>query len=161
MTTSSLSGRSWLRPSDSGLIASVRRMALSPVTTGVLLALVLGFAGTAFWQWSRAQRLNQQLQAFSEANAAESDALALIEEVGRLIDLPADETPTIATVADPEQLKSQPFFAKAKQGDRVLIYPKAGKAFLYDPVAKKVIEVGPITSGTTPNAEEHAPTNAR
>ena len=85
--------------------------------------------------------------------AANPDALAqeeskdLAAEVGRFILLPKGEIPTVATVSDPEKLKDKPFFAKAKVGDKVLLYPVAKKAFLYDPVVKKVLEVAPINVG--------------
>lgn len=68
----------------------------------------------------------------------------LIEKVGKLIALPNDEDPQVATVTDLERLKNQPFFARAKVGDRVLLYTKNKKAYLYDPVANKILEVGPL-----------------
>ena len=72
----------------------------------------------------------------------------LIQEISALIVLPADETPTIATVTDLSKLRNQPFFANAKTGDRVFIYTKAKKAILYDPIQKKIIEVAPLNVGT-------------
>ena len=69
---------------------------------------------------------------------------ALISKLKELIILPEDEKPTIATVSDPEQLKNQAFFVKAKKGDKVIIYAKARKAILYDPEANKIVEVAPI-----------------
>ncbi len=57
----------------------------------------------------------------------------LIEKIGRLIVLPTDEEPTIATVEDPKKLKAQAFVANAKQGDKVLIYSKSRQAILYSP----------------------------
>jgi len=66
--------------------------------------------------------------------------------VGRIIVLPNDEEPTVATVTDPEKLRDQVFFANAKAGDKVLIYTKARKAYLYDPIAGKLVEVAPITT---------------
>lgn len=79
--------------------------------------------------------------------AASKEVEKLIEEVGKLIDLPKDETPTIATVTDPAKLKDQIFFQKAEAGDKVLIYNNAKKAILYRPGAKKVLEVAPINIG--------------
>ncbi len=70
-----------------------------------------------------------------------------MEAVGRLIVLPEDEVPTIATVTDLEALQGQPFFANAKLGDKVLIFAKAGKAILYDPVEQKIVEVAPVNLG--------------
>jgi hypothetical protein len=50
-------------------------------------------------------------------------------------------------ISDPEKLKGQAFFAKAKIGDNVLIYTASKKAYLYDPVANKILEVAPIDFG--------------
>lgn len=83
----------------------------------------------------------------------------LISEVSNLIVLPENETPTIATVSDPEKLAGQAFFANAKKGFKVLIYTEAKKAILYDPVAKKIIEVAPINIGENnrPNQASNTP----
>ncbi len=89
---------------------------------------------------------NTKLQANPDA-LAEEEAKDLVSEVKKYILLPKGEIPTVATVSDPEKLKDKPFFAKAKIGDKVLLYPVAKKAFLYDPVAKKVLEVAPINVG--------------
>ena len=81
----------------------------------------------------------------------------LLAEVGQLIALPEGETPTVATVSDPSKLKDQPFFAKAKVGDKVLIYTNARKAILYSPTEHKIIEVAPISIGE--NQPAPAPAN--
>ncbi len=87
------------------------------------------------------------------AQTKPEDPKALIARVAKHILLPGGEVPTVMTVTDKEKLSGQAFFANAKNGDKVLIYEKAKKAFLYDPVADIIIEVGPIvlaatTSGT-------------
>ena len=79
--------------------------------------------------------------------AAQDEAKKLVADVGRLIVLPTNEQPTIATVADPDKLRDQPFFANAKKGDKVLIYTNAKKAILYDPVENKIVEVAPLNIG--------------
>lgn len=83
------------------------------------------------------------------AQAQQEEVKRLVSEVGKLIELPAGETPTVATVTDVSKLKDQPFFAHAKNGDKVLIFANARKAILYDPNAKKVIDVAPINVGTS------------
>src|SRR5690606_1734825 len=71
------------------------------------------------------------IQYFSNDESAEEKALqkqkATIEKVGKLIDLPKGEEPTIAIVKDKKALNDQPFFDKAKDGDTVLIYAIAKK----------------------------------
>jgi hypothetical protein len=73
---------------------------------------------------------------------------SLIESVGKLIILPIDEQPTVATVADLDKLKDQPFFAQAQLGDKVLIYQNAKKAILYRPSENKIIELAPLNNTT-------------
>ena len=83
------------------------------------------------------------------SGTATTEVATLVEKVGKLIALPEDETPTIATIKQPDKLKDQAFFANAKEGDKVLIYTKARKAILYDPSADKIIQVAPFVDGQT------------
>lgn len=108
----------------------------------ILLALVVvsGAAAAYFYNQWNALKTNPQV-------GAQQEAEALIERVSKLIVLPEDETPTIATVTDPEVLREQAFFVRAKAGDKVLIYTNARKAILYDPAANKIVEVAPINIG--------------
>jgi hypothetical protein len=85
------------------------------------------------------------------------DQAAIIARVGKIMLLPDGEEPSLAGVSDLNALKDQSFFKNAKVGDIVLMYPKAARAILYDPVANKIIEVGPITTdatSTTPSAKK-------
>lgn len=75
------------------------------------------------------------------SSKAANDAAELVKKVGKLIELPSGENPTIATVSDIKKLKGQAFFAHAKNGDKVLIYQKSKKAILYNPATNKIVEV--------------------
>lgn len=108
---------------------------------------VVGVAGGIYFymQYQTAQRL---LKNSSLAQQQQVDQT--IAKVGKLIELPTDESPTVATVADITKLKGQPFFEHAKNGFKVLIYTKAKKAILYDPFADKIVEVAPVNIGVEP-----------
>ena len=95
---------------------------------------------------------------------AAAETQALLERVGKIIELPADEQPTVATVADPDKLKDQPFFARAQQGDKVLIYTNARKAILFNPNTNKIVEVAPLNIGDssqTAGAQTDSETKAK
>lgn len=79
-----------------------------------------------------------------QPDQAAKEVTALIAEVQTLIDLPSDETPTIATVTDREKLQQESFFRNAQNGDKVLMYTRAQKVILYRPAEKRIIEVGAI-----------------
>jgi hypothetical protein len=55
-----------------------------------------------------------------------------------------DEQPTLASVTDKSKLSDQPFFQKAENGDKILIFVQSRKAILYRPSIKKIIDVAPI-----------------
>lgn len=119
----------------------------------VLLVVILGGTSGYLFKKMRAQQTTPEQIALAESKD-------LAKKVGMLIVLPADESPTIATVSDPEALKNQPFFADAKKGDKVLIYTNAKKAILFSPELNKIVNVAPLnigegtktSAGTTPKA---------
>lgn len=65
---------------------------------------------------------------------------AIMEKLSRIIVLP-EEVPSIATVTDVEKLKNEPFFAKAQNGDKVIVYSQAKRALLYRPSENKIIDI--------------------
>lgn len=112
----------------------------------IILALVVALGGIYYF-YHQSQNLKQlQQNPQTTANQSTKD---LIGKVSKLIVLPQGEDPTIATVTDPDKLKSQPFFAAAKQGYKVLVYTKAQRAILYDPSGNKIVEVAPINTGSS------------
>ncbi len=112
----------------------------------LLLAILLigGSMTVAFFYYNQYQKTQALLKDPTKANQEQNKDL--IGRVGKLIDLPA-ETPTVATVIDKTKLASQPFFQRAQNQDRVLIFTQAKKAILYRPSSNKIIEVAPITIG--------------
>ena len=113
-----------------------RRLNIILLVIAVMSLIVAGY----FYADLRRLRADPQI-------LADSELQEVMAKVGKLVVLPEDEQPTLATVADPEQLKNQPFFARAKKGDKVLVYNKAQKAILYDPVLNKIVEIAPIAAG--------------
>jgi hypothetical protein len=140
------------------LPSGTKRESFWPVvlTLSMLLLIALTVAGYFYYQYS---------QSAAVVNAKEIAHLS--ETIGAMMLLPEGETPTLATVTDREKLSGQPFFQKAENGDKVLIYQSAGRAILFRPGATwydtgKIIDVTtvnvnePVTS--TPMPEPVAPT---
>lgn len=68
----------------------------------------------------------------------------LLEKIKKVVSVPEDEEPTIATVTNAFRLRGQTFFARSENGDKVVIYPKSGRAILYRPSIDKIIEAAPV-----------------
>lgn len=82
----------------------------------------------------------------SNPNAvAQKEVNELVSDVGKLMMLPKDETPTVATISDKEKLSDQVFFKNAENNDKLLLYNVAATAILYRPQTKKIINVAPVS----------------
>lgn len=110
--------------------------------------------GYSYWQHEKSKAIMGDTIA-----ATQIEQQKLIEAVSKHIKLPQNEQPSVATVSDIGKLQGQPFFANAKNGDKVLIYEKAQKAILYDTQANIIIEVGPVDMGKITPALSPAPSS--
>ncbi len=115
---------------------------------GLIIAIVLVLAAGGLYlksqnELKRVKNDLEQAKSNPDGQARQSND-ELISQIGKLIILPQDEKPTIATVSDLTKLRSQPFFAKAETGDKVLIYANAKKAILYRPGTNQIIELAPL-----------------
>lgn len=116
------------------------------IAVGIVLVLIL--VGVSFSAYQQFKLKAQPQDPADQQKVAQEEIRKLVSEVGKLIELPSGEDPTVATITDITKLQDQPFFAKAKNGDKVLIYTQAKKAILYDPKAKKILDVAPVNIGT-------------
>lgn len=104
---------------------------LKKIITGTLALLLVVGAGVYIW------RITRQPDPQKETRQ-------IVELVSDLMILPTAETPTLATVSEKELLMEQPFFQRAENGDKVLMYLEAKKAILYRPSVHKIIDVTTI-----------------
>ena len=109
----------------------------------VILLISISSAVYFYLQWQRVK-----VNALSPTEVAKAEAKQLSASVSKFMDLPTGEEPTVARVTDATKISAQPFFAKAKNGDQVLIYTEAKLAILFDPVANRIKNVAPVNIGT-------------
>lgn len=112
-----------------------------------LILLVLGgfmLGSGSIYLYLKAQTVN------SNQNPDQIDPSQIIKEVGQHIELPEGEQPSIAVVRDVKKLQDQEIFRKSKNGDILLIYVGAKRAYLYDPKAGKLVDVAPVNIQAEP-----------
>lgn len=68
----------------------------------------------------------------------------VLDQLKKIILLPENITPTMGIITDVEILKKQQpgFFANAKNGERLIVYPDL--AIIFDPETNKIIKTGGI-----------------
>lgn len=129
------------------VLASLRSKKFSAkiVISFIVVLIVLIGVAPGYYFYTQYQKTQKMLE--SPTDAAKEEVSSVVEKVGALIILPTDEDPTLATVSDSSKLANQAFFANAENGDKVLIYSKQKKAYLYRPSLHKLIDIGPVSIG--------------
>ena len=114
----------------------------------LLIILTLAGAGSSYYFYSKYSTANKLL---ADPNAlVQKEEAKVIENLSKLIDLPTDEQPTVATVLDKEKLKDQPFFVKAENGDKLVVFAQNKKALLYRESSNKIIEFAQLVLDAEP-----------
>ncbi|MEI8232950.1 MAG: LytR C-terminal domain-containing protein [bacterium] len=125
----------------------------------IVITIVIGivmFARQYLSLYLRARELKQTPAKTQELQ--QKIAKKLMGEVNKIMESPLDELPTVVTVTDSTNLAKDPFFEKAKNGDKVLIYSKAGKAVLYDPKRHEILAFTTISLGNQNSNPTPSPT---
>jgi hypothetical protein len=118
-------------------------------------ALLVVLAAVAFYFY-------QQYASLKNDSAVQNKETAtrITGEVGKMLKIPTDEEPQVARITDPEQLKSQSFYADAQKDDYLIVYQKAGYAIIYrekDHILVNVdhVQVSPTDqNATTPTTKK-------
>lgn len=111
---------------------------------GAFTALVV-LVGLTVLIWNYIATTKELNRLKDPEQAAASAQTELLAEVGKVIVLPKGETPTIATVSDATKLQDKEFFKNAQNGDKVLVYQKSKRAFIYRPSDKLVVNVATLS----------------
>lgn len=130
----------------------------------IFISIAIAVAGGVTWYFSSSADDADVLSAslINSAGVSESPSTeehidpeikkeieAIIQQVSRLILLPSEQEPVIATIQNAEVLASQQaFYQSAVDGDKLLVYPQ--KALIYRPTENKLINVGPVYFNTQP-----------
>lgn len=128
------------------------------MTILAVLLIAAGGAGT-YYYYTKYQAAQSSLE--NPELLAKTEVKTLTDKLGKLIKLPSDEDPNVATVLDQEKLKDQPFFVNAKNGDKIVIYSQKKVAILYRESENIIIEVAPLTMESPDPQASEAPTKSK
>ena len=98
-----------------------------------LLLSALGIAGYWYYQYTQSPPVREY-----------AEMKSLVAKIGKMIEIPTDEAPTLATVTNKQKLDNQLFFQRAENGDKILIYSKNRRAILYRPSTERIIDVAVV-----------------
>lgn len=115
--------------------------------------LIISYTIVAAIVWKYSIKM-QQSPAYQQEQAQKQVSI-LIKKISKIAILPESETPQVAIIQDVESLKkTQEFFIDAQNGDKILVYTQARKAFIYRESSNKIINIAlNIGSENTPTPQ--------
>ena len=135
---------------------SAKNIHLNSTKLGILLLAIVALigVGASVYMYMEMQSIKNDPKTLQQAQQSKVNAIK--DKVGKLIAIPKDETPVLATVDDKEKLKDQPFFKDAQNGDVILMFAQSKKAIIYRESENKLVNVGPIAI-TSENTSQATP----
>lgn len=132
--------------SDSANAVKGKSVKVGTRVLGVILVILIVVLVVTLYSYRKvSKRLAYISTVAGQQEVIKKEVQDLVNKVEKLILLPSNETPTVATITDAENLsKTQPFYKGSHNGDKVLIYFQAQKAYIYDPAKNLLVNVGPV-----------------
>lgn len=115
----------------------------------VYLMALLGLAvlgGAGYFGWMKYNQMYNSPEAVTAAQVAEAEAekKVILEDISKLMLLPEGD-PVLFKVSNKDQMRAQQAFFKDTENDDVLlVFQASGKAIIYRPSSKTIINVGPV-----------------
>lgn len=104
----------------------------------VIIIFVVG-VGAGYMVYNKLSEKNSNID-----EGVDKQVTEILDEVGSIIFLPKDETPTVMSVMDVESLKkeNEEFYKDVIKGDILIIY--SDKAIIFRREEKKIVNVAPV-----------------
>jgi hypothetical protein len=120
----------------------MKKSTLIIVTIAIIAAVLVVVTLSRKKDQSTIANSDSQVQ---DSDLSEKEIAEIIKDIKDIILVPEDEEPLVATVLNAAELRAQqPFYGDVQDGDILLIYQSKQKAILFNPVQKKIINVGPL-----------------
>ncbi len=108
-----------------------------------LLALGLGI-GIALYYHHIKQELRMMSTPAGQEAAAKEEVQETLMALKKLVDVPAEE-PVVATIKNVEELqKESAFYKGASNGDKLILFSQAQRAYIYSPSRQKLVNAGSL-----------------
>ena len=111
----------------------------------VLLLVLLFLVGTfGYLYYQTDQKLRRLSTPQGQDEVAKKEVQELTAKLGKLTILPQEEA-VVATILDAQYLATQSaFYQDAQNGDKLVVYPQAQKAYIYSPEKNIIVNAGPL-----------------
>jgi len=115
-------------------IRSIRRLKLRTIIIATFL--IIGWLGAIYF-YNQYNKIANDPQV-----VAQKQTTKVLADLYSIMELPENELPSISTITDISALTGNPFFARAQNGDVLIVYTQGQQAIIFRQSMKKIINVG-------------------
>lgn len=124
--------------------ASKNKRVIKLLLAVIIFALGIGLSATGYLYYQTKQKLDWLSTPQGQQRLSEQEVAAVVEKLRKLTLLP-DEQPVVATIIDADFLATQSaFYNQSQNGDKVVIFPQAERAYIYSPDRNIIVNSGPL-----------------
>jgi len=118
----------------------------------LFLGVVAALAVFAYLYFDAKNELSMVSTAQGQTALAQKEVQEVTDQLGKLTILP-EESPVVATILDAKLLATQSaFYTNAENGDKLVVYPNAQKAYIYSPTKNVIVNSGPLVVDQDPDS---------
>ncbi len=153
------------------VVKKPRRRKVFSMVFNVLMLLII--AGLGYAYYANSQELVTLKKTEAGKDATQKEIASIEDELRKIVLLPEDgEVPQLLPIDDASAaVNQQPSLEGVVNGDRILLYAKNAKAYIYSPSRKILVNILPLAyqsastqtaaTGTSPQATSSTTTDAR
>lgn len=129
-----------------------------PIGTVVKIVIVLillgALGGVGYMYYTTRQELNLLSSPGGQQELSRREVESIKVSLGKLTLLP-DEDPLLATIIDAQYLATQSaFYQNAENGDKLVVFAQARKAYIYSPSRHIIVNSGPLITNSDAQVPE-------
>jgi len=110
----------------------------------IVLVLIFALAAVSYLYYTTQQRLKHLSTLQGQQEVAKKEVDQITTGLAKLTLLPKED-PVVATIVDSKFLATQSaFYQNAENGDKLVVYPKAQKAYIFSPAKNIIVNAGPL-----------------
>lgn len=118
----------------------------------LFLGVVIAMAVFASLYFNAQKQLSILSSTQGQTALAQKEIKEVTEQLGKLTILPSEEA-VVATILDAKALATQSaFYANAQNGDKLVVFSQAQKAYIYSPSKNIVVNAGPLVVDQNSNS---------
>jgi len=126
-------------------LKKIKRFPQKIISKLLFIGVVVAMAVFAYLYTDAKRELQMISTTQGQTALAQKEVKDVTDKLGKLTIIPNEE-PVVATILDSKMLATKSaFYTNAENGDKLVVYSSAQKAYIYSPIKNVIVNAGPLS----------------